>query len=60
MTMLPDGYEWGETSGDYRAILRDGRKVASFGGVMAKALPVADWPSEIQYQIAKGERELAR
>lgn len=58
--ILPAGYEWGAVSGDYRAILKDGRKVAQFGGVLARAIPAKDWPSEILYQIAKGERELAR
>lgn len=57
---LPAPYSWGEWSGDYRKIMRDGQKIAAFGGVVSKVVPERQWPAEIAYCIAKGERERAK
>lgn len=58
-TPLPEGYVWGDWSGDYRIIKRGGREVCRVGGVAARVSP-NNLEGEVLYAIAKGERELAR
>ena len=57
---LPVGMTWGEQSGDYRAILKDGKKFASFGGLQCKVTPPVMWQDVLDYEISRGEYEYQR
>lgn len=59
LVRLPPGYSWGERSGDYRVILKDGRKLCRVGGLIAK-MNSKGMQGEVCRAIMRGEVERSR
>ena len=57
---LPVGMTWGEQSGDYRIILKEGKPFTAFGGLYCKVSPSSEWQMDLDYVISNAKREALR
>lgn len=50
---LPEGFEWGQWSGDYRTIHHDGERIGAFGGLLALVTPPDELQSTLNNEVAR-------
>lgn len=50
---LPDGFEWGAWSGDYRSFHHPRGVTGKFGGVVCKVSSPEKWQKSLDYATAK-------